>query len=180
MQRLFFRAGLGHTYRLKPNLLQCLIPAALGRVDMCLLPGFWLYEMCRSFVFANILCTSDVLFGFQIRCQFHGYSKVWSLCLFQFQQIRPLPEGDGLLYWFSFLFFSSFCGNIVTCSLGTKGGATTFALAKVKNAIGRIGIFSLEVSLPGPFQVSDSDSIPIPTKYWSHRNRASLVCNPQG
>ncbi len=25
--------------------------------------------------------------------------------------------------------------------LGTIGGATTFALAKVKNAIGRIGIF---------------------------------------
>ena len=26
--------------------------------------------------------------------------------------------------------------------LGTMGGATTFALAKVKNALGRIGIFS--------------------------------------
>ncbi len=35
---------------------------------------------------------------------------------------------------------------VVTCSLGTKGGATTFALAKVKNAIGRIGIFCLNIS----------------------------------
>ncbi len=31
---------------------------------------------------------------------------------------------------------------------GTIGGATTFASAKVNNAIGKIGIFSLSLSLP--------------------------------
>ena len=43
--------------------------------------------------------------------------------------------------------------------LGTIGGATTFAEAKVKNAIGRIGIFL--ISIPGFFHISDFYSIPV-------------------
>ena len=33
--------------------------------------------------------------------------------------------------------------NVTSLFIGTIGGATTFASAKVKNAIGRIGIFQL-------------------------------------
>ncbi len=33
---------------------------------------------------------------------------------------------------------------VISLFIGTIGGATTFASAKVKNAIGRIGIFNLE------------------------------------
>ncbi len=37
-------------------------------------------------------------------------------------------------------------GSVAGCFLGRIGGATTFASAKVKDAIGRIGIFYISFS----------------------------------
>ena len=66
--------------------------------------------------------------------------------------IRPLPEGGAFLnlYMFGVLVLllvllvkiSGLREQCVGYFLGRIGGATTFASAKVKNAISRIGIFA--------------------------------------
>ena len=52
--------------------------------------------------------------------------------------------------------------NVISLLIGTIGGATTFASAKVKNAIGRIGIF-----LPSICLILYTCSDKVVSQYWA-------------